>query len=144
MTEKGHNVLPKSYSSLAIEAMDYVERNIGMSGVRDILQVRSLKILDEYRKCIDNLDEDELVDKLKSMRNSDGYIAEVKKLGIKTFELSEYNCPILQISEKYSEACNSERKLFEELLGAEVESTHRIVSGSKICRFLIRFNEKYE
>jgi predicted ArsR family transcriptional regulator len=70
-------------------------------------------------------------------------MAEIKKLSERTFELCEYNCPILQISEKYSEACNSERELFQDLLGAEVESTHRIISGAKTCRFVIKFQDKY-
>ncbi len=143
ITEKGHSVLPKSYSSLAIDALDYVEKNMGMQGVTDILHFRSSKILEDYRKSLDGTDEETLVGKLKSLRNSDGYMAEVKKLSENVFELCEYNCPILQVSEKYSEACNTERKLFEDLLGADIESTHRIVSGAKTCRFVINFKEKF-
>ncbi len=143
ITEKGHNVLPKSYSSLALEALEYVEKNLGLEGVSEVLHLRSAKILEEYRKTIEPMDESLLVDNLRTLRNSDGYMAEIKKLSERTFELCEYNCPILQISEKYSEACNSERELFQDLLGAEIESTHRIISGAKTCRFVIKFQEKY-
>ncbi len=144
ITERGHEVLPKSYSSIAMEALSYVDEKLGREGVNHILRTRSNKILNQYREIIEQLAPEQRVTKLKELRDMDGYMADSKKLGGETFELCESNCPIMQISEKYSEACSTETELFKELLGADVETTHRVVEGAKTCRFVIRYREKYD
>jgi predicted ArsR family transcriptional regulator len=52
--------------------------------------------------------------------------------------LLEYNCPIIHIAEKHWEACSVETELFEKLLDAKIETTHRAAKGDLICRFLIK------
>ena len=52
--------------------------------------------------------------------------------------LLEYNCPIIQVAEKHWEACSTETQLFEKLLDAKVETTHRAAKGDLICEFLIK------
>ena len=37
-------VLAKSYSSLALEALEYVEKNLGLAGVSEVLHLRSAKV----------------------------------------------------------------------------------------------------
>jgi len=51
--------------------------------------------------------------------------------------LLEYNCPIIHIAEKHLEACSTETELFEKLLKADVEATHRAAKGDLIYKFLI-------
>jgi predicted ArsR family transcriptional regulator len=52
--------------------------------------------------------------------------------------LLEYNCPIIHIAEKHWEACSVETELFEKLLDAKIETTHRAAKGDLICKFLIK------
>jgi predicted ArsR family transcriptional regulator len=52
--------------------------------------------------------------------------------------LLEYNCPIIHIAEKHWEACSVETKLFEKLLDAKIETTHRAAKGDLICKFLVK------
>ena len=52
--------------------------------------------------------------------------------------LLEYNCPIIHIAEKHWEACSTETELFEKLLGALIETTHRAAKGDLICKFVIK------
>ena len=62
-------------------------------------------------------------------------MAETKKesKGGKKRVLLEYNCPIIHIAEKHWEACSIETELFEKLLNAEIETTHR--AGPKAMRY---------
>jgi predicted ArsR family transcriptional regulator len=50
----------------------------------------------------------------------------------------EYNCPIIHIAEKHWEACFTETELFEKLLGANIETTHRGAKGDLKWKFLIK------
>ena len=52
--------------------------------------------------------------------------------------LLEYNCPIIHIAEKHWEACSAETELFEKLLSADVETTHRAAKGDLVCKFAIK------
>jgi predicted ArsR family transcriptional regulator len=65
----------------------------------------------------------EQVKELARIRDEEGYIAESKKdskSGGGKYILLDYNWPIIHIAEKHWEACSTERKLFEKLLGANI------------------------
>jgi predicted ArsR family transcriptional regulator len=81
------------------------------------------------------------VRELARIRDGEGYMAESKKeskSGGGKHVLLEYNCPIIHIAEKHWEACSTETELFEKLLGANIETTHRAAKGDLICKFVIR------
>jgi hypothetical protein len=40
--------------------------------------------------------------------------------------------------QKDMEACNTEKELFENLLGAKIETIHRLAGGDKVCEFHIK------
>ncbi len=75
--------------------------------------------------------------KLKEMREKDGYMPELKMTPSSDYNLMEYNCPIFKIASMFPEACEMERKMFEKLLNARVESSHRQVDGNYNCHFCI-------
>jgi predicted ArsR family transcriptional regulator len=54
------------------------------------------------------------------------------------YVLLEYNCPIIHIAEKHWEACLAETELFEKLLDADIDTTHRAAKGDLVCRFAIK------
>ena len=39
---------------------------------------------------------------------------------------------------RFPEACEVERRMFESMLKAKVTTSHRVVAGDPVCRFLIR------
>ncbi len=55
-----------------------------------------------------------------------------------SIEMLEHNCPILAVAERFPEACETERRMFESLLAARVDVAHRVVAGDPVCRFLVR------
>ena len=79
---------------------------------------------------------------LRDLREKDGYMPEIKQSPSKNHMLIEYNCPIFRVSSIYPIACELERRLFEGLLGAEVENSHRQTNGKNNCVFNIKANKK--
>jgi predicted ArsR family transcriptional regulator len=140
LTSQSKTVFPKSYSAIATHALDFIERNMGKEAVKKVLRERQSELFDNYYKRLKNLDFDKQVKELARIRDEEGYIAESKK-GSKSggrHVLLEYNCPIIHIAEKYWEACSTETELFEKLLGADIETTHRAAKGDLICKFVIK------
>ena len=140
LTSQSKTVFPKSYSAIATHALDFIERNMGKNAVEKVLRERQSELFDEYYKRLKDLDFDKQVKELARIRDEEGYIAESKresKSGRK-YVLLEYNCPIIHIAEKHWEACSNETELFEKLLGADIETTHRAAKGDLICKFIIK------
>jgi predicted ArsR family transcriptional regulator len=140
LTSQSKTVFPKSYSAIATHALDFIERNMGKEAVEKVLRERQSELFDNYYKRLKDLDFDKQVKELARIRDEEGYIAESKK-GSKSggrHVLLEYNCPIIHIAEKYWEACSTETELFEKLLGADIETTHRAAKGDLICKFVIK------
>lgn len=140
LTSMGSSAFPKAYGQIATFALDYIERKIGKTAVEDVLRERQAELLDRYHEMLKDLEFDQKVNRLARLRDEEGYIAESKKLD-KTGEnhvLLEYNCPIIMIAEKHWEACAIETELFEKVLDANIETTHRAAKGDSICKFRIK------
>jgi predicted ArsR family transcriptional regulator len=142
LTSQSKTVFPKSYSAIATHALDFIERNMGKEAVERVLRERQSELFDQYYKRLKGLDFDKQVKELAKIRDEEGYIAESKKEsksgGGGKYVLLEYNCPIIHIAEKHWEACTTETELFEKLLGANIETTHRAAKGDSICKFVIK------
>jgi predicted ArsR family transcriptional regulator len=144
LTSQSKTVFPKSYSAIASYALDFIERNMGKDAVEKVLHERQTELFDQYYERLKDLDFDKQVKELARIRDEEGYIAESKKesksggSGSGKHVLLEYNCPIIHIAEKHWEACSTETELFEKLLGANIETTHRAAKGDLICKFVIK------
>ena len=141
LTTQSKTVFPKSYSAIATHALDFIERNMGKEAVEKVLRERQSELFDQYYKRLNGLDFDKQVKELARIRDEEGYIAESKKeskSGGGKYVLLEYNCPIIHIAEKHWEACSTETELFEKLLGADIETTHRAAKGDFVCKFIIK------
>ena len=151
LTSQSKTVFPKSYSAIATHALNFIERNMGKEAIEKVLRERQSELFDQYYERLKNLDFDERVKELARIRDEEGYMAESKKTSKSSGSRSgggsrgggkhillEYNCPIIHIAEKHWEACSTETELFEKLLGADIETTHRAAKGDLICKFLIK------
>jgi predicted ArsR family transcriptional regulator len=140
LTSQSKTVFPKSYSAIATHAFDFIERNMGKGAVEKVLHERQDELFDQYYERLKGLDFDKRVRELATIRDEEGYIAESKKESKSGGKhvLLEYNCPIIHMAEKHWEACYTETELFEKLLGASIETTHRAAKGDLICKFLIK------
>ncbi len=120
-----------------METLDYVNQLLGREHVGKILNLRAQKLIHPYSEVLRTSSGRERVERLATAREKDGYMAQWKQMPGSTFEIVEFNCPLMAISSKYSEACTAENNLFSLLMDSKVESTHRLVDGHNACRFLI-------
>lgn len=132
------SIFPKAYASVTCAILGFIEKKMGRDAVEAALRSRQTGVLAEYQRQIRSDDLGGRVKELAALRDQEGYMAELRAGAKGRYELFEYNCPILAIAEKYWEACKVENELFRRVLGADVETTHRVVAGDHVCRFLIR------
>lgn len=137
LAPKSSDLFPKAYASVTCAALAYIEEKLGRKAVEEALRRRQSETLQDYKEQVDAETLGGRVHQLAELRDREGYMAEDKKAGSSKFEILEHNCPIIAIAQDYWEACTVENEMFRKVLGANVETTHRVVDGANVCRFLI-------
>jgi predicted ArsR family transcriptional regulator len=142
LTTKGNGTFPRAYSGVATCALIFIEKKLGRKAIEQVLRERQSDVFDKYQKELVDLDFADRVKSLAKLRDDEGYMAEAKKLSNGKYVLYEYNCPIIQLAQDYWEACTTETELFQNLLDAKVETTHRAAKGDLVCKFVIEKGNK--
>src|SRR3989449_10953076 len=131
------SLFPRAYAGVTCAALAYIEEKLGRKGVEEALRRRQSQTLVGYKEKVDADSLAGRVEQLTMLRDQEGYMAEEKKAGPSKYEILEHNCPIIAIAEDYWQACTVENEMFRKVLDANVETTHRVVAGANVCRFLI-------
>ena len=131
-------LFPQGYREMSLCALEFIERRLGRGAVVDLLAQRAVEVADRSRPRLATGSLSQRVGELVQLRTESGYMAERTGSHRRTVEMVEHNCPILAIADRFPEACDTERRMFESLLHAKVETSHRVVAGDPVCRFLIR------
>ena len=142
LAPKASSLFPKAYAGITCAALAYIEEKLGRRAVEEALRRRQSETIPGYKEQVNAETLAGRVHQLAQLRDQDGYIAEDKKTGPSKFEILEHNCPIIAIAENYWEACTVENEMFRKVLDANVETTHRVVDGANVCRFLITPKER--
>jgi predicted ArsR family transcriptional regulator len=138
LSEGSSSLFPEAYTHMTLSALRFIEEKIGPGAVVQLLEKRAQEVLDANRARVPDGNLKSKVVELVKIRDEGGYMAELGRAGRTSVEMLEHNCPIMAVAETYPEACRVEREMFQKLLGADVETSHRVVSGDPVCRFLIR------
>ncbi len=142
LAPRAAGLFPKAYGAVTCAALAFIEERMGREAVGEALRRRQAEVLREYGRRLGTDPLGARVEKLAALRDRDGYMAEARAGPRGRFELLEYNCPILAVAETYWEACEVEQELFTKVLQANVETTHRVVAGSHVCRFVITSRQR--
>src|SRR2546427_2740712 len=138
LTKKAGPLFPEAYVQMTETALAFVEKKLGRGAVEELMKQRAQELYAKHRGDLEDRDLKARVHELARIRDEGGYMAEVGTTRKNTIEMLEHNCPIFAVADKYHEACSVERDLFQKLLRADVETSHRVVAGGAGCRFPIR------
>ncbi len=142
LTQRGHELFPDAYDTLAQELLDTVRELGGEDMVRELMEKQIEKKEERYRVLVNGRSLLEKLIQLRELRQQDGYMAEVVEKDGDRVALREYNCPILRIAKDHPQLCVHELELMERLLGVNIERTHHILSGEHFCCFEVSEGEK--
>jgi DeoR family transcriptional regulator, suf operon transcriptional repressor len=79
------------------------------------------------------------VEELARILDEDGYLATAEKLSPGVWCISEHNCAIWAVAQRYGQACTSEIEFIRAVLPeASVERILHMVAGAARCAYEIR------
>jgi predicted ArsR family transcriptional regulator len=136
LTNKASVLFPVTCGSLAVGLLKEVERLNGPKVIHKVFQSHTESLVEVYKRRLDEKPLGARVKELADIRDEEGYMAEVRDEG-ESYILTEYNCPIAMIAEKYPHACDAELDLFRQSLGARIMREDHLMDGSHKCAYRI-------
>lgn len=125
LSDQGRKLLKESYNDLALESLEFLERNYGRGAVREFASERAHRIITG-----------KTVADLVVALNAEGYEATFEHAGV-SGQLCQHHCPVVDAARVYPELCEEETRVLGESLGAHPTRLATLAQGDPICTTLI-------
>lgn len=132
---------PDTHAGLTVNLLNAVEQTFGDEGVKRVVLQSTQQQIENYRSRIPaGAPLQNRLKKLISLRNDEGYMAEVQRQSDGSFFLIENHCPVCAAAKVCPMLCDSELDVFRAVLGEGVviERTEHILEGARRCVYRIR------
>nr|WP_328701113.1 metalloregulator ArsR/SmtB family transcription factor [Aquibacillus kalidii] len=141
LSEKGERLFPKNYEGLSVEFMKEIRDLHGDESIVQLFQNRERRLSKEYSIRMEKRSSTEKIKEMAAIQNEKGYMADLIQIDKSTFELIEYNCPIMAVAKEFKVACHCETSMFKTVLNTDhVKRTSCKTEGNDHCKFLIKVN----
>ena len=137
LTRDAEGFFPKAYGGLTNELLGYVT-DADPELVDRIFERRRRRRVDQARARLQGRDFAAKVAELARILDEDGYLADFEALPDGTFRVTEHNCAVLDVAERYGGACSSEIAFLREALDeARIERVSHMIAGAHSCAYVI-------
>ena len=137
LTEAGESLFPRAYERALAEVLDLVRQQQGDEGLVQLFQRRWDDIARVARPELERLPVEQRATRLAELLTSLGYMAEARPVAGALPVLTEHNCAIRLIAERFPEVCAAEERFIADLLGAPVTRQAHIAKGANCCEYCI-------
>lgn len=138
LTEAGEALFPRAYERALSEVLDLVRQQQGDEGIVRLFQQRWDEIARVARPELERLPVEQRATRLAALLTSLGYMAEARPATAGSLPvLTEHNCAIRVIAERFPEVCAAEERFIADLLGAPVTRQAHITKGANCCEYCV-------
>jgi predicted ArsR family transcriptional regulator len=138
LSEAADDLFPKNYSGLALMILEHLEEADGPEKVAEVFRGRRKRMERTARDRVAGRSLQDRVAAVAEMQDEAGYMAEWEPAEDGSYLLREHNCAICRVARRFTQACENELKLIENLTDAEVTREQHMASGDPICSYRIR------
>lgn len=144
LTDAANRVFPDAHALLTVGLLSSLQEVYGAQGFNKLLEARTRAQVEEYRRALPAGSLKDKVKALARLRDQEGYMTEVDAAPGGGLLLVENHCPICTAAKTCQGFCDSEWRVFQELLGPDVTVTREehILSGARRCAYVIRPEKK--
>jgi DeoR family suf operon transcriptional repressor len=139
LTRAAEPLFPKAYGGLTTELLGYVAE-ADASLVDGIFDRRRQRRLEGAQARLANVGDDlsRRVAELARILDEDGYLASFETLPDGTHRIVEHNCAVLDVAERYGQACSTEIAFLRQALpDARVERVSHMIAGAHACAYVV-------
>jgi DeoR family suf operon transcriptional repressor len=141
LTAAGDALFPRNYVELTNELLEYVEDE-DPALLQRIFDRRAQRRLDRARARAVGLTFAAKVELVAQILDEDGYLADFEARPDGTFLITEHNCAVLAVAQRYRHACSTELAFLQALLPeAEVTRVAHRLGGAHVCAYEVKPGE---
>lgn len=137
LSPAGDALYPRVYSALANELLGYVEDE-DPALVERIFARRGQRRLEGSLVLTEGQPLAEKVRTIARILDEDGYLADFSEEADGSFLITEHNCAVLSVAQRYGHACSSELDFLQRTLPeAEVTRIAHRLNGAHVCAYRV-------
>ena len=137
LTPEGDTLFPRRYADLTNELLEYVEDE-SPELLDRIFDRRAQRRLTQARTRTAGLPFREKVKTVARILDDDGYLADFEEREDGSFLITEHNCAVLTVAQRYRHACSSELAFLQAAMPeAEVTRIAHRIAGAHVCAYQI-------
>jgi predicted ArsR family transcriptional regulator len=141
LTAAGLELFPRRYDALALDLLEDVGDHAGPEAVDAVFSRRTDKLVAEYDDALAGIDTfEERVAGVTKIRDEAGYLACCSPGDNGDLVLTENNCAVHRVAERYPAVCAMELALLRRVMGPDVEVTRvsHTMAGDPVCSYRMR------
>jgi DeoR family transcriptional regulator, suf operon transcriptional repressor len=138
LTPAGEGLFPRRYDATLTSLLDDLVDLQGRAAAVALLEARYSAVTQRLQHELEGRSSAERLQAVTRMLSEDGYMAEVSVTSGNT-SLTEHNCAIQAVAERFPEICAAEARLISEVLRAEVHREKHILKGCSACEYRLQF-----
>lgn len=139
LSADGEGLFPRRYEQTLTEVLDRIAARAGRDAAIEIFRDHYAELATRLTAQFAGVPAERRLTEVARVMSELGYMAEWQaEEG--SFRLSEHNCAIRAVAERFPEVCAAEEDFLQTVLGAAVERRTHIVQGCNACEYRISFN----
>jgi predicted ArsR family transcriptional regulator len=138
ITEAADELFPKTYGNLALQLLQQLRSDEGMSRVRKLFDVIFRNSARKIRERMKGKTFSERVRTMSQILNENEYMSDQKQINNEKFVIKMLNCPISKVAREFPQVCSCEQRFLTKLLQAKVKRDHHILNGQSYCSYIIQ------
>jgi predicted ArsR family transcriptional regulator len=136
LSESGESLFPQGYNQLVVDLLQDLQDLEGAQKLDRLFHQRNERLAHTYQLRLVGKPLPDAVRELARARDDDGYMATVEERE-DGLVLAEHNGPIIDVAQRFPQACQCEQQLFERLLNASLRRETSRAEGAPACRYRI-------
>jgi DeoR family suf operon transcriptional repressor len=137
LSPAGEALFPRRYQETLTSLLDQIVEREGREAAVALLDSHLARLAAQLKIELAGLSAEDRLAAVARVRSEQGYMAEALAPAV----LTEHNCAIQAVAERFPEICAAEAKFLEDVLGAEVDRRGHILSGCAACEYHVRFKD---
>ena len=143
LSASGEALFPRRYEETLTALLDHLVARDGREAAVSLLGSYFAGLTSRLQSELAGSTPEERLHAIGQVLSDAGYMAEVTT-GSGSGTLTEHNCAIPAVAERFPEICAAEARFLAEVLGAEVDRRGHMLDGCHACEYHVRFKTAQE
>ena len=141
-SEADEKLFPRTYEVMLEDLLEDLSASGGGKKVEQFFMRQKERMLEKYAPRVAGKNLRERVAEVTLILEEQGFMAEWQESSDGMFILTEHNCTISKVAERFSQSCYCELELIGDLVEANVERIEHRVAGDQRCAYAIKAKRK--